>query len=60
MTDEALAVNAQLATQGKANSLSDRQQDFAEDILSSYQLLMQIADLKKQAQAARQPGSPPM
>jgi len=59
-TDEQLAINAQLATQGKPNALSDRQQSFASDILSTYQFLMQIAELKKRAQAARNPGGPPL
>jgi hypothetical protein len=48
MTDEQLAINAQMVTQGKGGNLSDRQQEFAQDILSSYQLLMQLAEWEKQ------------
>ncbi|HWB91919.1 MAG TPA: hypothetical protein VG605_08710, partial [Puia sp.] len=55
MSDEQLAVNAQLASQGKPNGLSGRQQEFASDILSSYQILLQIAELKKHYQAAHGP-----
>ena len=47
MSDEQLAINAQQALQGKPNALSDRQQNFASDIVSSYQLLMQINQLKE-------------
>jgi hypothetical protein len=52
MTDQQLAINAQQATQGKANALSDRQQSFASDILSTYQLLMQIAQMQQHYKAS--------
>src|SRR6202012_2086355 len=42
MTDEQLAINAQQYLQGKESNLSERQQAFASDILSSYRLLLQI------------------
>src|ERR1700743_1503581 len=47
MSDEQLASNAQQASQGKANALSDRQQNFAADILSTYEILMQINQIKQ-------------
>jgi len=42
MRDEELAANAQMMLQGKGGNLSDRQARFAQDILSTYQLLMQM------------------
>jgi hypothetical protein len=45
MTDEQLAINAQEALQNKPNNLSDRQQAFANDILTSYQLLFHLTEL---------------
>jgi len=48
MSDEQLAISAQMATQGKGGNLSDKQMQFANDILSSYRLLLQMADLEKQ------------
>ena len=59
-TDDQLAVNAQQAMQGKPNNLSDRQQAFAADIVTSYQFLLQIKQLAAQAKAARNPAGPPM
>jgi len=44
MTDEQLAINAQMVVQGKGGNLSDRQQEFAQDILSAYQLSIQLAE----------------
>jgi hypothetical protein len=52
MTDEQLAINAQQAVQGKQNNLSDKQMEFAQDILSSYQLLLQIDQLERQFKAS--------
>ena len=46
--DEQLAINAQMLLQGKGGNLSDRQAEFAQDILSSYQMLMQLTDWEKQ------------
>ena len=58
--DEQLAVNAQMLLQGKGGNLSDRQAEFAQDILSSYQMLMQLTDWEKQyAKGAPAPGNLP-
>ena len=51
-SDEQLAVNAQQALQGKQNNLSDKQQEFARDIFSTFQLLMQIKQLEDQYKAS--------
>jgi len=48
MTDEQLAINAQMIMQSKGGNLSDRQMEFAQDILSTYQLTMQITEWEKQ------------
>jgi hypothetical protein len=48
MSDEQLAINAQMVMQGKGGNLSERQGQFVQDILSSYQLLMQLAEWNKQ------------
>ena len=58
MTDEQLAINAQQALQGKDNNLSSRQQEFASDILSTYQLLLQLPQMRKQYQSTRAPTDP--
>jgi hypothetical protein len=55
MTDEQLAISAQQAMQGKPNNLSDKQQEFAQDILSTYSLLMQINQLEHQKAALSKP-----
>lgn len=47
MTDEQLAINAQLLLQGKGGSLTDRQLPFASDIVSSYQMLLQIDEMER-------------
>jgi hypothetical protein len=52
MSDEQLAINARQASQGKANALSDRQLNFASDILSTYQILMQINQIKQRYKAS--------
>ena len=58
--DEQLAVNAQMLLQGKGGNLSDRQAEFAQDILSSFQMLMQLTDWEKQyAKGAPPPGNLP-
>ena len=57
MPDEQLAINAQMATQGKGGNLSDKQMQFAQDIISTYQILMQMAEWEKQyAKGAPVPG----
>jgi hypothetical protein len=48
MTDEQLAQNAYLQTQGKAADLSYRQSSFINDILSSFQILRQIETWEKE------------
>jgi hypothetical protein len=49
LSDEQLAINAQMLMQGKGGNLSDIQAKyFANDILSTYQLLLQLGDWEKQ------------
>jgi hypothetical protein len=48
ISDEQLAINAQMIMQNKGGNLSDKQVEFAQDILSTYQLTMQIAEWEKQ------------
>ncbi len=48
MPDEQMAINAQMTIQNKGGNLSERQMEFASDILSSYQMLMQMTDWEKQ------------
>lgn len=48
MTNEQLAINAQMLVQGKGGNLSNHQAGFANDILSSYQMLLQLDDWEKQ------------
>lgn len=59
MTDEQLAINAQQALQGKDNNLSPRQQEFSSDIMSTYQLLLQLPQMRQQYKATRAPAGPP-
>ena len=62
MQDEQLAINAQMALQGKGGNLSDKQVQFAQDILSSYQMILNLSEWEKQYLAIGakpgQPGSP--
>jgi hypothetical protein len=61
MSDEQLAVNAQMMLQGKGGNLAERQTNFAQDIMSSYQLLMQINEWEKQyAKGTPAPGTTPV
>ncbi|MBS1664311.1 MAG: DUF2723 domain-containing protein [Bacteroidetes bacterium] len=48
MSNEQLAINAQMAMQGKGGNLSTRQMGFSNDILTSYQMLLQLDDWEKQ------------
>jgi hypothetical protein len=48
MPNEQLAIQAQMALQGKGGNLSDRQGAFAQDILSTFQMLLQLDDWDKQ------------
>ncbi|MDR3716696.1 MAG: DUF2723 domain-containing protein, partial [Puia sp.] len=57
MPDEQMAINAQMAVQGKGGNLSDKQLEFAADILSSYQMLMQMNDWEKQYAKSPSPGT---
>ncbi len=57
MTDEQLAINAQMSMQGKGGNLSDKQGAFTQDILSSYQMIMQMGDWEKQYLKAPAPAA---
>ena len=48
MTDEQLAQNAYMVLQNKGGTLSDKQAAFAQDIVMTFRLQMQIADMDKQ------------
>jgi len=48
--EEQMVNNAWLLTQGKAGDLSNRQAAFAQDILSSYQLLQQMEKWEQEFQ----------
>ncbi len=47
-SDDQLATNAYMILQGKAGNLSDRQQQFVQDIFTTYRMLMQIDQMDKQ------------
>jgi len=47
-SNEQLAINAQMFRQNKGGNLSDKQSEFVDDIMSSYQLLLQLDDWEKQ------------
>jgi hypothetical protein len=46
-TNEAMAMQASQFLNNKPNGLSDKQGEFAQDIMSSYQMLMQLTDWEK-------------
>ena len=48
MSDEQLATNAYGLLQGKGGNLADKQVEFAQDIFTSFRMLMQMADWEKQ------------
>jgi hypothetical protein len=48
MNDEQLAMNAQMAKQGKGGNLSERQGQFIDDILSCYEIQIHMEDWEKQ------------
>ena len=54
-TNEQLAINAQMARQNKGGNLSDKQGAYVDDILSSYQMLLQLDDWEKQFGGAKPP-----
>jgi hypothetical protein len=60
--DEQLAINAQMVLQNKGGNLGDHQIEFAQDILSTYQLLLQINQWEKQYSkgAPAPPGTTPL
>jgi Protein of unknown function (DUF2723) len=47
-SNEQLAVNAQMTKQNKGGNLTDRQGAYVDDILSSYQMLLQLDEWEKQ------------
>jgi hypothetical protein len=47
-SDDQLATNAYMILQGKGGTLSDKQQQFTQDIFTTYRMLMQIDQLDKQ------------
>ncbi len=47
-SDDQLATNAYMILQGKGGTLSDRQQQFTQDIFTTYRMLMQIDQMDKQ------------
>jgi hypothetical protein len=53
IADSSLAMNAYQALNGRGGNLSDRQAQFADDILSSFRFLMQIDMMRNQFQAQR-------
>ena len=50
-SDDQLATNAYMILQGKGGKLSDRQQQFTQDIFTTYRMLMQIDQMDKQYSA---------
>jgi hypothetical protein len=48
MPNEQLAINAQMAMSGKGGNLAERQVQFTQDIVSSYQMLMQLDEWDRQ------------
>jgi hypothetical protein len=48
MSNEQLAINAQMAMQNKGGNLSSRQIGFSSDIVSSFQMLLQLDEWDKQ------------
>ena len=48
LSNEQLAMQAAALLNNKPSNLSRQQSNFAQDILSSYQMLMQLADWEKQ------------
>ena len=55
LNNEQLAINAQMVVQNKGGNLSDKQTGYAQDILSSYQLLLEIDDWEKQFGGGKPP-----
>ncbi|HZK63101.1 MAG TPA: DUF2723 domain-containing protein, partial [Puia sp.] len=47
-SDDQLATNAYMILQGKTGNLSEKQMDFAQDIFTTYRMIMQIDEMDKQ------------
>ncbi|MDP4250775.1 MAG: DUF2723 domain-containing protein [Bacteroidota bacterium] len=47
-SDDQLATNAYMILQGKTGNLSDKQMGFAQDIFTTYRMIMQIDEMDKQ------------
>jgi hypothetical protein len=47
-SDDQLANNAYMILQNKGGNLSDRQMGFAQDIFTTYRMLMQIDEMDRQ------------
>jgi hypothetical protein len=62
MTDEQLAINAEMLLQNKGGNLSDKQMEFVQDIMSTYQLIDQLNRWEKQYSkgAPAPPGTTPL
>jgi hypothetical protein len=54
-SNEQLAVNASMVKQNKGGNLSDKQGAYVDDILSSYQMLLQLDEWEKQFSGAKPP-----
>jgi hypothetical protein len=50
-SDDQIATNAYMLLQGKGGTLSERQQQFTQDIFTTYRMLMQIDQMDKQFSA---------
>lgn len=53
--NEQLAINAQMAEQQKGGNLTEKQGEFSADILSSYQMLLQLDEWAKQFGGVKSP-----
>lgn len=54
--EDQLATNAYQILQGKGGSLSDKQMNFAQDIFTTYRLLLQLEQMDKQYNPKPAPG----
>lgn len=57
MSNEQLAMQAAALLNGRGHGLAPKQEQFAQDILSSYQMLMQLADWEKQYKGGDKPAT---
>lgn len=58
MSNEQLAMQAAAMLNNRGHALDPKQEVFAQDILSSYQMLMQLGEWEKQYKAGTKPGAP--